>query len=216
MASRSSRPVRNRRAPPPRMAVRGGFPGWAWLLLGLALGAAGAALFYISQSRPSPLTPAPGQPQRARATTAPAVPDATVPAPQTPALPAPTSNRYEFYDLLKQGEFPEPDQGKAPSTPSVPVPVPVPMPSTPPPADAPSGRHILQVGSYRSFEDADRVKASLALLGIGSRIEKAQLKNGETWYRVRVGPFTDARQLEASRAQMKANGINALLIRVEE
>jgi len=212
MASRSPRPVRNRRAPPPRMAVRGGFPGWAWLLLGLALGAAGAALFYISQNRPSPLAPLPGQAQQLPTPTAPAAPDKAVPATQPSAVPAPLANRYEFYELLKKGEviLPESDKGKAPSTPIAPVP----LPDTPP-ADAPAGRFILQVGSYRSFEDADRVKASLALLGMDARIEKAALKTGETWYRVRVGPLTDVRQMEAVRAQMKANGINSLLIRVD-
>lgn len=212
MASRSPRPVRNRRAPPPRMAVRGGFPGWAWLLLGLALGAAVAALFYISQNQPSPLAPLPGQAQQLPTPTAPAAPDKAAPATQPPAVPAPLANRYEFYELLKKGEviLPESDKSKAPSAPIAPVPVP-----DTPPADTPSGRFILQVGSYRSFEDADRVKASLALLGMEARIEKAALKTGEIWYRVRVGPLTDARQMEALRAQMKANGINALLIRVD-
>ncbi len=211
MASRSPRPVRNRRAPPSRMAVRGGFPGWAWLLLGLALGAAGAALFYISQNQPSPLAPLPGQAQQLPAPPAPTATDKSAPATQPPAIPEPLADRYEFYELLKKGEviLPESDKGIAPSTP-----VPVPVPNAPP-ADTPSGRFILQVGSYRNFEDADRVKASLALLGMEARIERAVLKTGETWYRVRVGPITDARQMETLRAQMKANGINALLIRVD-
>ncbi len=214
MASRSSRPVRNRRAPPPRMAVRGGFPGWAWLLLGLALGAAGAALFYISHSRPSPLAPAPGQAQQAPATTAPAAPSQAAPAAQPPAAaPAPPQNNYDFYKLLKEGEviIPEPEKGKAPVAPATPAPVP---PGTPP-AVVPSGGFILQAGSYRSFEDADRVKASLALLGVDGRIEKAVLKTGETWYRLRIGPLTDPQQVETLRARLKDNGINALLIRVD-
>jgi cell division protein FtsN len=194
------------------MAVRGGLPGWAWLLLGLALGAAGAALFYLSQSRPSALVPLSGQVPQSPPTTAPAASDKTVPAPQPPSVPVPLENRYEFYELLKEGEviLPESDKGNAPSTPITPVPAP-----DTPPADAPSGRFILQVGSYRRFEDADRAKASLALLGMDARIEKAVLKTGETWYRVRVGPLTDARQMAALKAQMKANGINALLIRVD-
>jgi cell division protein FtsN len=196
------------------MAVRGGFPGWAWLLLGLALGAAGAALFYISQNRPSPLAPLPGQAQQLPTTTAPAAPDKATPAIQPPAVPAPPANRYEFYELLKEGEviLPESDKGKTPPTSIAPVPVPVP---DTPPADAPAGRFILQVGSYRRLEDADQAKASLALLGMDARIEKAVLKTGETWYRVRVGPLTDVRQMEALKARMKANGINPLLIRID-
>jgi cell division protein FtsN len=196
------------------MAVRGGFPGWAWLLLGLALGAAGAALFYISQSRPSPLAPVPGQAQQAPATTAPAAPSQAAPAAQPPAAaPAPPQNNYDFYKLLKEGEviIPEPDKGKAPVASATPAPV---HPGTPS-AVVPSGGFILQAGSYRSFEDADRVKASLALLGVDGRIEKAVLKTGETWYRLRIGPLTDPQQVETLRARLKDNGINALLIRVD-
>ncbi|MES1993670.1 MAG: SPOR domain-containing protein [Pseudomonadota bacterium] len=213
MASRSPRPVRNRRAPPPRMAVRGGFPGWAWLLLGLALGAAGAALFYISQNRPSPLTPAPGQTQPVPAAAAPAAPSQAASVTRPPAVPAPAQDRYDFYKLLKEGEviIPEPDKGKAPAAAATPAPAP---PGTPP-AAVPSGGFILQAGSYRSFEDADRVKASLALLGVDGRIEKAVLKTGETWYRLRIGPLTDPQQVETLRARLKDNGINALLIRVD-
>lgn len=90
-----------------------------------------------------------------------------------------------------------------------------PAPAPPPPAASPSARYILQVGSYRKFEDADRVKASLALLGLEARIEVATLGSGETWHRVRIGPLTDLQRVEATKAQLKSNGMDALLIRTD-
>ena len=124
-------------------------------------------------------------------------------------------NNFDFYKLLKEGEviIPAPEKGKAPAAPA-PAAVPgAPAPGTP--APVPTGGFILQAGSYRNLEDADRVKANLALLGVESRIEKAVLKSGETWYRLRIGPLTDPQQVETVRARLKENGINALLIRMD-
>lgn len=198
-------------------------PGWAWLLLGLALGAAGAALFYIVQNQPArpSVVQAPASPQAPAAT--PAAPaKAAATAPPEPASPDP--DRYEFYELLKEGEqiVSVPDKGKAPPAASVPPvrpPTQVPAPAAPPAAPAPSAtalpsaRYIVQVGSYRTFEDADRVKASLALLGLDGRIEQARLASGAVWFRVRVGPMTDVEQVKSAEARLKSNGMNALVIR---
>jgi cell division protein FtsN len=196
-------------------------PGWAWLLLGLALGAAGAALFYIVQNQPArpSVVQAPASPQAPAAT--PAAPaKAAATAPPEPAPPDP--DRYEFYELLKEGEqiVSVPDKGKAPPAASVPPvrpPTQVPAPSAPAPSATalPSARYIVQVGSYRTFEDADRVKASLALLGLDGRIEQATLSNGQTWQRVRIGPLTDLQQVQSTQDRLKANGLDALLIRMD-
>ncbi len=51
-------------------------------------------------------------------------------------------------------------------------------------------RYILQAGSFRKAQDADRRKAELALLGLEAEIQKAQVA-GESFYRVEIGPFTD-------------------------
>lgn len=184
-------------------------PGWAWLLLGLALGVAGAAVFYISQnhqSRPIMATEPSG---KAPAPAGPA-PGASSPS-SAPVVPAqPESDRYEFYELLKEGEqiVPMPEKAKPPSPAST-------VPPSTTPAPAAPGRYILQVGSYRTFEDADRVKASLALLGLEGRIEQATLANGQTWQRVRIGPLTDLQQVQSAQDRLKANGFDALLIRTD-
>ena len=47
--------------------------------------------------------------------------------------------------------------------------------------------YVLQVGSYSSFKDADRVKATLALQGLESFIQKVSIEERGDFFRVRVG-----------------------------
>jgi len=49
---------------------------------------------------------------------------------------------------------------------------------------------FLQVGSFTTFEDADRQKAKLALLGVIATIETSKGRDNALWYRVRIGPMS--------------------------
>ena len=55
------------------------------------------------------------------------------------------------------------------------------------------GSYILQVGSFQRMEEAERVKAKLALLGLSASIQKVAVSGGDPWYRVRLGPFADTK-----------------------
>lgn len=72
--------------------------------------------------------------------------------------------------------------------------------------------YTLQVGSFRSFDDADSLKAQLAFLGIESAIQKVS-SGGEKWFRVRVGPFTNARDMNKVRNRLHANDYNPMLVK---
>jgi cell division protein FtsN len=82
------------------------------------------------------------------------------------------------------------------------------------PVEAP-GEYILQAGSFRSHDEADRMQASLALLGIESRIQKVTIDDDE-FHRVRVGPIDDLETLNRIRNQLRVAGINALVMRMNE
>lgn len=75
------------------------------------------------------------------------------------------------------------------------------------------GRYVLQVASVKDAENAERLKAKLALWGIRSHIQTVEVK-GATWHRIRVGPISRLKQLNALREKLDARGLRPLLIRV--
>lgn len=76
-----------------------------------------------------------------------------------------------------------------------------------------SALYILQVGSFKNYQDADEMKASLALMGIETDIQKVTV-NGKTWHRVRVGPNSDRRALQAIKNRLAKQRIDTLLLQV--
>ena len=72
--------------------------------------------------------------------------------------------------------------------------------------------YTLQIGSFLAFKDADKRKANLAMLGIGSRIHAIKT-GGKTHYRVLVGPYENIKRVNEIDAAMKANNIKTLLLR---
>lgn len=73
---------------------------------------------------------------------------------------------------------------------------------------------LLQAGSFRRIEDADRRRAELILLGLDARIQPVQLASGDTWHRVMVGPFESTRTLHQAQDRLALDGIETLPIRV--
>jgi cell division protein FtsN len=71
---------------------------------------------------------------------------------------------------------------------------------------------FLQVGSFRSAQEADRRRAQIILLGLEAKVESV-LANGDTWYRVQSGPFTSRDKLSKARNQLSAEGIESLLLK---
>ena len=76
-----------------------------------------------------------------------------------------------------------------------------------------AGAYVLQVGSYRKFEEADRVRAQLALQGIESKVQRVSVDN-DTWHRVRVGPISDLGELNRIRDRLREADMDLLVIRV--
>ena len=73
-------------------------------------------------------------------------------------------------------------------------------------------QYILQIGSFRQQDDADRRRGELALLGLEATIEPGE--SGE-WYRVVVGPF-DRRSDMARARSLAAQADMATLLRHRE
>ena len=74
--------------------------------------------------------------------------------------------------------------------------------------------YFLQVGAFQTEEEADNIKAKLALLGLEAVVQTANVPDKGVWHRVRVGPYSDLDQIGKARAELAKNGFNADLIKI--
>ena len=72
--------------------------------------------------------------------------------------------------------------------------------------------YLLQAGSFRSSEDADRRRGELLLLGLEPRVEEASGDNGR-WFRVYIGPFDSRSKMAKARSLTAAENIETLLLK---
>lgn len=103
------------------------------------------------------------------------------------------------------------------ATPAEPPVLPPPVASAPPVAPAPEApadksSYLLQAGAFKGQEDAEGMKAKLALIGFEARIVTAEV-NGVTFYRVRVGPYGQIEDMNRARSRLAENGIEASVVR---
>ena len=67
-------------------------------------------------------------------------------------------------------------------------------------------------GSKAEAGDAEEVKARIAMLGLGARVESGQA-NGRTVYRVRMGPYASASELAEAKQKLADSGLPAMAIK---
>ena len=79
-------------------------------------------------------------------------------------------------------------------------------------ADANKVGYLLQVGAFRSQDDADRQKANLAMQGFEAKVTDRDV-NGVKMYRVRVGPFNRIDDMNRTRDRLQSAGFDASVIR---
>ncbi|MYJ51898.1 MAG: SPOR domain-containing protein, partial [Gammaproteobacteria bacterium] len=76
--------------------------------------------------------------------------------------------------------------------------------------------YVLQAGSYRREADAERLRARLALLGLGSYIQKVTIQDRGDFYRVRLGPFSDYEDMVKADGTLGGEGIKPLRLKVSK
>ena len=106
--------------------------------------------------------------------------------------------RFEFYEMLPGNEEPvtEIELQKAAEQPLL------------------KDKYYLQVGSFKDTEDAENLKAKIAMLGMEAYVQSADLSEKGMWHRVRVGPFTKIDTIKKTRSSLLESGIKANLIKV--
>lgn len=77
-------------------------------------------------------------------------------------------------------------------------------------------RYVLQVASYTSFKEADRLKAQLTITGFEAAIQKVTIEDKGVYYRVRIGPFESKRKLKNIEQELAEQGIQGISLRVTD
>ena len=72
-------------------------------------------------------------------------------------------------------------------------------------------KSYLQIGAFQSEQQADNLKAKLALLGLEAQIQTKD-QGDMIIHRVRIGPFTSQEALNQMRTQLSNNGINSTVV----
>ncbi|OIQ80755.1 cell division protein FtsN [mine drainage metagenome] len=117
---------------------------------------------------------------------------------------APAKPRFDFYTILPGSESPvteqEVKQSKASQQRGA--------------TEAGGETYYLQVGAFQTEQEADNMKAKLALLGLEAVVQSVTVPDKGVWQRVRVGPFSEIDQITRARAELTKNGFNADLIKI--
>ena len=80
--------------------------------------------------------------------------------------------------------------------------------------DSDNTRYLLQAGAFQASGQAEELKARIALLGLGARVESAAIR-GTTVYRVRMGPYGSAGELAEAKRKLANGGLPGMAIKVE-
>ena len=94
--------------------------------------------------------------------------------------------------------------------------------STTPRADEPAASStpaepftfFVQVGAFRTSEDAQAQRAKLMLMGLDAKISERE-QNGRTVYRVRLGPYDRLTDAEKMKDDLAPSGLETALVRVQ-
>ncbi len=71
--------------------------------------------------------------------------------------------------------------------------------------------YIIQAGAFRTPQEADRLRARLALIGLESSVQIVGRGGDEVWHRVRLGPYRNFNQADTVQRRLRQEGISASL-----
>jgi hypothetical protein len=81
-------------------------------------------------------------------------------------------------------------------------------------AEAPQVAFYVQVGAFRTAEDAQARRAKLALSGVDAKITERE-QGGRPLFRVRVGPFDKLEDAERANEKLEKAGNETALVKVQ-
>lgn len=76
--------------------------------------------------------------------------------------------------------------------------------------------YYLQVGAFQTTDEADNMKAKLALQGFETVVQTAAIPDKGVWHRVRVGPMNDLDTINKTKSELAEAGFQADLIKMDQ
>ena len=195
------------------MATKKPVPGYVWMFAGLFIGLFFAFLVYLSKQPADDISFSESvkqELQKAREQKK-DIPQQTDVVEKNSAPK--TSNekpRFEFYTILSELEVfvPEPEIESKNEVKTI-------NSRNNALSENSSGKkYLLQAGSFKNNADAERLKATLGLLGVQSSIESVSINN-DSWHRVRIGPFSNPDHLRDTLSTLKQNNIHAMTMELK-
>ncbi|MDE0054539.1 MAG: SPOR domain-containing protein [Gammaproteobacteria bacterium] len=110
------------------------------------------------------------------------------------------AQRFEFFESLPAAEVPTDTEPYKTLTPG---------------GYVPPSEYLVQAGSFRDEDDANRLRARLMLTGMDADITINTLDQEDgTWHRVVVGPFTSRENAEKMVASLQEHEVSPILLQV--
>ena len=192
----------------PRPKHPNSIPGWAWMLAGLSIGLFVALLVYINDFTATDNKSAVKDAFSSIVnTTSNNVKQLKKQADTATSKPSDSKSntsskpRFDFYTILPELEVTVPDEEILKTTKKHET------------NNKPTEPLMLQAGSFRRHDAADKLKATLALQGISARIQTITKSDGDKWHRVQVGPIRDINVLNRTRHQLQNIGIASIVVK---
>jgi len=194
IAAKGSRPKKGatrRTSPPPKRKTA----WWLWLLVPAILMAFIYGLTQLNQVAPKPK---PRPVEKIKVTPKPA-------PTQTPAevklKPAPKKDTFEFYQILQDSKVDTSHVDAYQST----------------PRGEQDFYYMLQAASFRSAEDADRMRARLIISGlVETSVRKTIGKGEQAWYRVVLGPYQSRSKMNRAEDRLVSMEISPYSYKVKK
>ena len=111
-----------------------------------------------------------------------------------------SEKEFEFYELLRDIEKVMPDD----------------LPDSTPIRPDANLDYYLQAASFREREDAERLRAKLALKGYKSVIQAREVEGKGTYYRIRLGPYADKRKAKTAKSKLQKLGVRPFVYTVQK
>lgn len=196
-------------------------PAWMWFAGGVLLGALVFGVMWLKDrqtfNREMEARLASALQQQAEAS--PRKESAADSAQAPPEEPDQARHQFDFYSVLPDMEVEvQPDSLRPAASKPAAVAAQTPAASEQAAVEKPTNvdaksQFQMQLASFRSSADAERMMASAALKGVSSRVEKVTI-NDKAYYRVRSGPYS-REQAYSLHKRLKKRGIESLIMRVK-